>query len=1130
MARARELLADLELTELFVQGLGWDRFRGRPFDVEVDGCAHTLEPVAEKCGFAVFTCRAPDGRMPDYPTRRNVEQKLRKLYHEHIIVFVNGDGSEQRWLWVRREPGKPAVGREQPYSRGQPGDSLLQHVRDLVVELDEEVRGITVVDIVGRVRKGFDRDKVSKKFYDRFKDEHAKFLKFIKGIDDEHHRRWYASLMLNRLMFIYFVQKKGFLGEGDVDYLSNKLEESKGRGRDRFYLDYLCPLFFEGFAKKEADREPKTRRLLGKVPYLNGGIFLPHKELEDDSDYRRRPPIADAAFGALFSFFEEFDWVLQPRSPGYYAEHPDAREEISPDVLGYIFEKYINAIQPGEQKAKGAYYTKEDITEYIGRSTIVPRILDIARKNCKVAFEGEHSVWRLLRDNPDRYIFEPVRRGVIGRDGKVLPESKLPGFVQKGMHDPKARMTEKRYNLGDAELLDDEGNRLTLPTETWREYVARRQRCLELRDKLAKGEVKDVNDLITHNLDLRQFAQDIVEDADPDLLRALWHAVEGITILDPTVGSGAFLFAALNILLPLYEACLQRMRGLLEEQGSSGKKHRPEKYKDFKDVLARVALHANERYFILKTIVVNNLYGVDIMDEAVEICKLRLFLKLVAQIDQVEDIEPLPDIDFNIRAGNTLVGYATYEQVKRAFAGGKNKDGSAVAGKLDFDDTMSAIEEKAREVERLTAHFRCQQTELGGEVSAKDKAALRKRLEALEQELNRHLAGEYKVRKSKSGEYENWLESHKPFHWFIEFYGIVRSGGFDAIIGNPPFVEHTLRSTGYGIHGYNTLATRNLYPFVIERAVSLQAPVGRLGMIAPLGGFATARMETYQELIWGSFGVLHLSHYSGDANPSRLFEGVKYRLTFILGAEPRRPCHAVYTTSYVKWFADERGGLFGGLCYSCSPFASGYLRFARLGSSVASDVLLKLLTYTPTLGGYLRKGGSIRLNYHRSPVSWIRAMDFEPRFKSDSRSRSEDHLRDLFFASPEGQVLVGATLNSSLFFLWFVAQGNCRDITSHDLENFPVGVPAAAVLSELRRAFRKLMVDLDRHSRTRVYNYRTSGRVEYQEFYPKLSKNRIDEIDQVLAKHFGFTDKELDFIINYDIKYRMGRGAGDNEQ
>ena len=80
--------------------------------------------------------------------------------------------------------------------------------------------------------------------------------------------------------------------------------------------------------------------------------------------------------------------------------------------------------------------------------------------------------------------------------------------------------------------------------------------------------------------------------------------------------------------------------------------------------------HPNRRYFILKSIILNNLFGVDIMEEAVEICKLRLFLKLAAQVEPDAaatelGIEPLPDIDFNIRAGNTLVGYATYESRSR---------------------------------------------------------------------------------------------------------------------------------------------------------------------------------------------------------------------------------------------------------------------------------------------------------------------------------------------------------------------------------------------------------------------------------------------------------------------------------
>ena len=153
------------------------------------------------------------------------------------------------------------------------------------------------------------------------------------------------------------------------------------------------------------------------------------------------------------------------------------------------------------------------------------------------------------------------------------------------------------------------------------------------------------------------------------MIRAFWKGLTSVSILDPTCGSGAFLFAVLNILEPVYIACLEVMRGLLDDLKRSKRKHRPEKMSDFRKILEQVESHPSERYFILKSIIINNLYGVDIMEEPVEICKLRLFLKLVAQLESYEQIEPLPDIDFNIRAGNTLVGFASLGDVRRAVRG-----------------------------------------------------------------------------------------------------------------------------------------------------------------------------------------------------------------------------------------------------------------------------------------------------------------------------------------------------------------------------------------------------------------------------------------------------------------------------
>jgi len=619
--RTRDLLRQFNFKTLFIEELGWD-YHTAKLELPVDGLVFILTAIAQKRGMVAYLCPSHDGqRIPDYQTRRRIEVQTAKFTHEHLIIYTDTDKTTQIWQWVKREAGKPTACREHTYHHHQPGDALIQKLQSLFFSIEEE-EILFLPGVIGRVRAAFDVDRITRRFYDRFKAEHAAFLKFLKGIPDEGLQRWYASVMLNRLMFIYFIQKKNFLN-GDDDYLRNKLSESQRRGRNLFYREFLCPLFFEGFAKNEQERSEAFNRLLGKIPHLNGGLFLKHQIEELHGETMQ---IADAAFENLFAFFEQYQWHLD--------ERPLRRDnEINPDVLGYIFEKYIN------QKQMGAYYTKEDITEYIGKNTIIPFLFDRARQKCRIAFEGDHTLWWLLQADPDRYIYDAVKKGV---------ELPLPEYIAAGLNDVSKRTEWNKPAPAE----------YTLPTEIWRDVVARHNRYKEVWNKLTDGEIRDINDLITYNLNIRQFAQDVIENSEgPELLRAFWHAIESVTILDPTCGSGAFLFAALNILEPLYEACLNRMEAFLDELDRTGEKHRPEKYSDFRTILKRVEQHPNPRYFIMKSIILNNLYGVDIMEEAIEICKLRLFLKLVAQVERVENIEPLPDIDFNIRAGNTLVGF-----------------------------------------------------------------------------------------------------------------------------------------------------------------------------------------------------------------------------------------------------------------------------------------------------------------------------------------------------------------------------------------------------------------------------------------------------------------------------------------
>ncbi len=1064
--QVRHLLKAFNFKSLFIEQLGWDHHTAS-IEVPVGGQAYELTAIAQKRGVVVFVHQ---GTIPDDWCRRKIDHHVTKSAHQHFIIFSDTRKGEQVWQWVRREPGRPLVFRQHTFHSNQCGELLIQKLDAIACSLDEEEQ-LHHVEVTGRVRAAFDTERVTKRFYDRFKSEHERLLDFIKGIPDDGLQHWYAAVMLNRLMFIYFVQKKGFL-DNDINYLHTKLGQSQQRGKDRFYVDFLCPLFFDGFAKKESERSTATNELLGKVPYLNGGLFLRH-QVEELHETSIR--IGDAAFERIFAFFEMFHWHLD--------ERPNRNDrEINPDVLGYIFEKYIN------QKQMGAYYTKEDITGYISQNTIIPYLFDAARQKCKVAFEGDHAIWRLLQADPDRYMYDAMKHGAA---------LSLPDEIAAGLNDIGKRSVWNK--LASAEY--------SLPTEIWREVIARRKRYEDVRAKLASGAIQSINDLITYNLDIRQFAQDVIENCEgPDLLRAFWRAIQEVTVLDPTCGSGAFLFAALNILEPLYEACLNRMEVFLDELDRSGKKHRPEKFDDFRKALDRVAKHASPRGFIYKSIIVSNLYGVDIMEEAVEICKLRLFLKMVAQVDRVEQIEPLPDIDFNIRNGNTLVGYATLADLRNSM----EEDWV----KLQY---LPKIEESAEIANRAFQKFQEMQTEHG--MQSKDfrnaKQEVRKRIVALESKLNEYLAEQYGIDHRKAGKYKAWLDSHKPFHWFIEFYGIMKKGGFDVIIGNPPYVELSDIIGKYTVKETNLSPTGNLFSLCAERFAQILIRGGRFGIIVPISAVSTPRMLPLVQTLVTIFSTFHTSNFS--VRPGKLFVGVDMNLTVMIGQKGwGKAAQYVFSTGYNRWKAEFRPFLFQSLLYTESCLKKDASSILKVGSAIENAIAQKVFRHD-CLRRYRSETYDAKQIFYHSGGRYFR--------KCIRKQLSNEYKELRVQKSWDGAII--CLLSSSLYYWFWITVSDCYHVTKRDIDSLPVS-ESLGQEKALHGLAERLNDDLWANAEKRVRNRADGSRQIEVNFYMGKSKHIIDKIDRVLAKHYGLTEEELDFIINYDIKYRMGQDIEEN--
>ncbi|MEG4272732.1 MULTISPECIES: Eco57I restriction-modification methylase domain-containing protein [unclassified Microcoleus] len=810
LEQSRQLLQDFEFNKLFVQKLGWDNPSSRKtLPVEIEGETYSQTAIAQLNGVVVYEITSASGNIPNSPERLAIYREIVQISAENLLIFIDSNRTKCLWYWVKRE-GTKLYPRDHVYVKREPCDLLLSKVTALKVDL-EELEKLSVIDVAQKLQAGLDVEQVTKKFFEEFKQQHVEFLNVIRGIDKETDRRWYTSVLLNRLMFVYFLQRKGFIDSGKILYLQEKLAESKQRGTDLFYSEFLKTLFFEGFAKPQHERTSEAEMLIGDVKYLNGGLFLEHPIEQNYPNIA----IPDAAFEKIFDLFGRYSWNLDDTVGG-------KENEINPAVLGYIFEKYIN------QKAFGAYYTRPEITEYLCDRTINKLILD-------------------------------------------------------------------RVNEG--------GHGGTAPT------------------------FETITELLT-NLDAN-LCRRLLEEILPNL-----------TLLDPACGSGAFLVAAMKTLIYIYSTIIGTSKFLTDHH--------------LNDLLKTIEKeHTSLNYYIKKKIISDNLYGVDIMPEAVEIAKLRLFLALVSAAHDVSELEPLPNIDFNIMSGNSLIGLIRVDET------GFDSVGDSLQGNLlqtlAANNYKAILADKNKSVDLYKKHA-FQSGEQEGTSQESRLLNLRTHIEKLNREsqdkLNKLLLDEFSQRLGIKYEEVQLAGKPKkrvltiddianlqPFHWGYHFDRILERGGFDAIITNPPweifkpnarefFVQHNelakkskmdiktfekeqnkilqnpeiaetwlkYQSEFPHVSAYYRSAEQyknqisivngkksgtdiNFYKLFLEQCFNLLRPNGECGIIIPSGVYTDLGTKQLREML---FVQTEIDSLFGLSNERFIFEGVDHRFKFCL--------------------------------------------------------------------------------------------------------------------------------------------------------------------------------------------------------------------------------------------------------
>jgi len=279
-------------------------------------------------------------------------------------------------------------------------------------------------------------------------------------------------------------------------------------------------------------------------------------------------------------------------------------------------------------------------------------------------------------------------------------------------------------------------------------------------------------------------------------------------------------------------------------------------------------------------------------------------------------------------------------------------------------------------------------------------------------------------------------------------------------------------------------------------------------------------MKPLQNILFSESSMLHLSNFA--LRPASLFPGVMQRLTIFLFAKGEEG--AAETTDYITWYGEERPSLFMKFCYENLGDIRQSYSVPKINNSKAHSALKKILSVKQPIDTQAPFRGASVLYYHNAGGYWVKVFDFKPYYRSlVDENKRHTTISEIHLPNEDMATVYISLLNSSLFYFFWKSLTDARHLYPSDIAMMPLKLPLSKdSMAELSKLRKRLMKAYRANSERIIY-----GDAEVDQFSISPCKPIINEIDRVLASHYGFTDEELDFIINYDIKYRMGKAVSD---
>lgn len=320
---------------------------------------------------------------------------------------------------------------------------------------------------------------------------------------------------------------------------------------------------------------------------------------------------------------------------------------------------------------------------------------------------------------------------------------------------------------------------------------------------------------------------------------------------------------------------------------------------------------------------------------------------------------------------------------------------------------------------------------------------------------------------------------------------------------------------------YNTIDTRNLYSYMMEVTLYNLCKSGKLGVIVPIGSTNSSSMKSLQELLLKESGLINIATF--DIRPSKIFPNVDQRVS-IINVEKGNNEIQVNTSKYNRWYASERKSLFSNIKYVKNKFTQSKYGFYKIGLDIENGILTKLKYNDAKIENFISDKKDNTLYYHGAVRYWIKSMNYLPYFFKNGVQQKSSEYKIINLENSISNKCLIAVINSSLFYWYWTISSDCRHLTKDNILSFPIDLEALTMekAKVLDKLVDELMISYKNNSEHKLVNMKSVGEVEYTEFKPQKSKVIIDNIDKTLGEFLNFTKEEVGFIINYDIRFRLG--------